>query len=204
MRIGFLGAGNLAQTVGKALIIAHHQVVLTNSRGPETLTGVLTQLGPNSSATTPDKLAADCEVVILAVRWNQRETALAGLPDWDGTVVVDTLNNRSGPNPQDVIDIGDTTSSEVVAALMPGARVVKAFNHAPIGTLAAPDGGAMFYCGDDVAAKSVVASLIADIGGTPIDTGTLNEGGRLQGAGHRLAGHGRLLDPVAAQRLIDL
>jgi predicted dinucleotide-binding enzyme len=204
MRVGFLGAGQLAQTVGKALIIAHHQVVLTNSRGPETLTDVLAQMGPNASATTPDKLKDDCEVVSLAFRWGSRETALAGLADWEGTIVVDTLNNRMGPRPEDVIDIGDTTASEIVAALLPGARVVKALNHAPIPSFAEPDGGALFYCGDDVAAKAVVASLLKDIGGTPIDTGNLHDGGMLQGTGHRLAGHGRLLDPEAAQRLIDV
>jgi predicted dinucleotide-binding enzyme len=203
MRVGFLGAGRLAQTLGKALIIAHHQVVLTNSRGPETLTGVLAEMGPNCSASTPDKLKDECEVVILAFRWNQRETALTGLPAWDGTIVVDTLNNRMGPRPEDVIDLGDSTASEVIAALLPGAKVVKAFNHAPIPTFAEPDGKALFYCGDDVAAKAVVASLIADIGGTPIDTGALREGGKLQGTGHRLAGHGRLLGVEEAQRLLN-
>src|SRR5882672_6978126 len=116
MRVGFLGAGQLAQTIGKALIVAHHQVALTNSRGPETLTDVLAEMGPNCTATTSDKLKDECEVVILAIRWGQRETALKGLPDWDGTIVVDTLNNRKGPRPEDVIDVGDTTSSEVVAA----------------------------------------------------------------------------------------
>ena len=75
MRVGFLGAGRLAQTLGKALIIAHHQVVLTNSRGPETLTDVLAEMGPNCSASTPDKLKDECEVVILAFRWNQRQFA---------------------------------------------------------------------------------------------------------------------------------
>jgi predicted dinucleotide-binding enzyme len=204
MRVGFLGAGQLAQTVGKALILAHHQIVLTNSRGPETLADLVAQLGPNAAATTPDKLKDEAEVVILAFRWGQRETALAGLPDWDNTIVVDPLNNRRGPRPEDVIDIGDTTSSELVAGLLPGARVVKAFNHAPIASFAEPDGGVLFYCGDDQRAKTVVASLIADIGGTPIDTGTLHEGGLLQGAGHRLAGHGRLLNVEQSDRLMNV
>jgi 8-hydroxy-5-deazaflavin:NADPH oxidoreductase len=203
MRVGFLGAGQLAQTIGKALIVAHHQVVLTNSRGPETLAGVLAEMGPNCSATVPDRLKDECEVVILAIRWQQRETALKGLPDWDGTIVVDTLNNRKGPRREDVIDIGDTTSSEMVAELLPGAKVVKALNHAQIPLMAEPNGGALFYCGDDVAAKAVVASLLKDIGATPIDTGNLHDGGMLQGTGHRLAGHGNLLTVEQAQRYID-
>lgn len=203
MRIGFLGAGHLAQTLGRAAIVAHHQIVLTNSRGPKTLTEVVAGLGPNAEASTPDQLKDLSDLVILAVRWDQREKALKKLPDWEGTIVVDALNNSSGPRPEDVIDLGDTTSSEVVAELLPGARVVKAFNHAPISLLGQPDGGVLFYCGDDAHAKTVVASLIKDIGGTPIDTGGLHEGGMLQGAGHRLAGHGRLLSPTFARALID-
>jgi predicted dinucleotide-binding enzyme len=203
MRIGFLGAGNMAQTLGTAFIAAGHQIALTNSRGPETLAPLIAQLGVHATATTPAQLKDETELVILAIQWHQREEALEGLPDWDGHVVVDPLNNRKGPRPDDVIDIGDRTSSELVALLLPGARVVKAFNHAPIPTFADPQGGAMFLCGDDQAAKRIVASLISDIGGTPIDTGDLVTGGRLQGAGHRLAGHGRLLPVETAQRLIN-
>lgn len=203
MRVGFLGAGNLAETLSKAFMGAHHQVVLTNSRGPESLERLVDSLGPAASATTPDELRNQCEVVFLAFRWQQKEDALKGLPDWAGMTVVDTTNNRQGPGPDGLIPIPTQTSSEVVADLLPGARVVKAFNHAPIPTFADPDGGALFYCGDDPQAKTIVASLITDIGGTPIDTGGLIEGGLLQGTGHRLAGHGRLLSVHEAQRLLD-
>ena len=203
MRVGFLGAGNLAETLAKAFLGAHHQVVLTNSRGPESLERLVESLGPAASATTPEELRDQCEVVFLAVRWHQLEDALKGLPDWAGMAVVDTTNNRQGPGPGGLIALPTRTSSEFVAGLLPGARVVKAFNHAPIPTFADPDGAALFYCGDDPQAKSVVASLITDIGGTPIDTGELVEGGMLQGTGHRLAGHGRLLSVHEAQRLLD-
>lgn len=203
MRIGFLGAGALAQTLSKKFLAANHQVLLSNSRGPDSLADLIKSLGPAASATTPDELQAGCEVVILAFRWEQMEAALVDLPDWGGTIVVDTLNNRNGPGPRDLIAIPKSTSSEVVADLLPGARIVKAFNHAPIPALAEPDDGAMFYCGDDPQAKTVVTSLITDIGGTPIDTGGLIEGGKLQGTGHRLAGHGRLLSVSEARRLLD-
>lgn len=203
MKVGFLGAGQLAQAIGGALIEAGHEIVLTNSRGPETLTDLVDQMGPGCTATTADRLKDETDVVILAVRWWQREDALTPLPDWDGAIVVDTLNNRNGPKPEDVIDIGDATSSELVAQLLPGARMVKALNHARIPRMAAPDGGVLFYCGDDAGAKAVVASLLSDIGGTPIDTGTLEEGAAMQNAGQRLSTGDRLLSADEAHDLIE-
>jgi predicted dinucleotide-binding enzyme len=106
-----------------------------------------------------------------------------------------------------VYDLGSNTSSEVVAALIPGALLVKAFNHAPIPALASlgptpGDQNALFMAGDDHSAKATVAALIADIGGEPIDTGTLRDGGRLQGTGGPLAGHGRLLTPDEARAIL--
>jgi 8-hydroxy-5-deazaflavin:NADPH oxidoreductase len=124
-------------------------------------------------------------------------------------VVVDTTNPRFGPGPDDVYDLGERTSSEVVAVLIPGARVVKAFNHQPIPALAAelgrePTGrNALFLAGDDPAAKALVADLVRSIGGAPIDTGGLRDGGRLQASGGGpLAGHGRLLTVAEAGAIL--
>ncbi len=108
-------------------------------------------------------------------------------------------------------DLGDSTSSEVVAALVPGARLVKAFNHQPIpgleslGVLSAGETEckALFIAGDDTGAKQIVAQIIRKIGGEPIDTGNLRAGGRLQGTGAPLAGFGRLLNVQEAQEKLD-
>jgi predicted dinucleotide-binding enzyme len=167
------------------------------------------ELGPRVVAVAPRDVAAGADVVILATRWEQLEDATAAVPSWAGTVVVDTTNPRFGPGPDDVYDTGARTSSEVVAGLVPGARVVKAFNHQPIPALAAELGAAptmrnaLFLAGDDAEAKALVAELMRSIGGAPIDTGDLRAGGALQASGGGpLAGHGRLLTVAEAQRIL--
>jgi predicted dinucleotide-binding enzyme len=184
-------------------------VRLANSRGPASLDDLVAELGPRASAVAAQDVAAGADVVVLATRWEQLEGAVAGVPSWDRVVVVDTTNPRFGPDPDDVYDLGELTSSEVVATLVPGARVVKAFNHQPIPALAAELGpnpserNALFLAGDDPAAKATVAELMRSIGGAPIETGGLRDGGALQASGGGpLAGHGRLLTVAEAQAIL--
>ena len=207
MRVGFLGAGRLARALGAAWARAGHDVLLTNSRGPETLVDVVDELGARASAGVRADLAS-CDVVVLAVPWAAVPDAVRGL-EWSRAVVIDPTNNRVGPRPEDLIDLGGRGSSEVVAELLgPDARIVKAFNHQPIPALVndlpAPADAplALFLAGDDVAAKATVATLIRDLGAEPIDTGSLVEGGHLQGTGGPLAGHGRILSVAEAQELL--
>ncbi len=203
--IGFVGAGYMAQTLARGWLAAGHQVRLANSRGPDTLTGVVRRLGPGAGAAATADLAAECEVIVLALWWWQAPAAIAALGPVDGRIVIDTVNNRRGPGPRDVIDIGGRTSSEVIAEMLPGAKVVKAFSHLPISATGAladhPGTRAMFLAGDDAAAKAVVAGLIRDLGGIPADTGSLVGGGRLQGVGGPLSGHGRALTLAEAERI---
>jgi hypothetical protein len=203
MVVGILGAGRMGRTLARLLVDAGHDVRLANSRGPASLGDVVAELGPRADAVAARDVAAGADVVVLATRWEQLPEATAAIPSWDGTVVVDTTNPRFGPEPGDVYDTGAQTSSEVVAALVPGARLVKAFNHQPIPALAAELGpqpterNALFVAGDDAAAKAVVARLMRSFGGAPIDTGDLRSGGALQASGGGpLAGHGRLLTPA--------
>ena len=213
MIIGFLGAGHMAQTLARVWLTAGHQVLLANSRGPASLTTLIGELGPGATAVTPAQLV-DADVVVLATQWTQTPSALAsvngagdGRSPLAGKIVVDTTNNRTGPGPEGLVDLGGRGSSEVVAELLPGARLVKAFNHLPIpslGTLCEhPEPLALFYAGDDDEAKSVVAGLIRDLGGAPVDTGGLVDGGRLQGTGGGpLAGHGRPLTMPEAEAIL--
>lgn len=136
MNIGILGAGRMGQTLARLLVDAGHRVRLANSRGPESLRPLIAELGPGAVAGTSEEIVAFADVVVLATRWEQTPAAVKGLGPWNGEVVIDTTNNRTGPRPEDLIDLGGRTSSEVVADLLPGARVVKAFNHQPISALA--------------------------------------------------------------------
>ena len=135
MHIGILGAGRMGQALARLLVGAGYSVRLANSRGPASLADFVAELGSQASASTPRELARSCDVVILATRWDQASAALGEAAPWDGTILIDTTNNRFGPNPGDVYDLGDQTSSEVIAAMAPGARLVKAFNHQPIPSL---------------------------------------------------------------------
>jgi 8-hydroxy-5-deazaflavin:NADPH oxidoreductase len=208
--VGILGAGRMGRTLAGLLAGAGHEVRLANSRGSASLAGLVAELGPRASAVAARDVAAGADVVVLATRWEQVEGAAAAVPSWDGVVVVDTTNPRFGPGPDDVYDLGERTSSEVVATLVPGARVVKAFNHQPIPALAAELGphpserNALFLAGDDPAAKATVAELMRSIGGAPIDTGRLRDGGALQASGGGpLAGHGRLLTDAEARAILE-
>src|SRR3954452_6859881 len=209
MVVAILGAGRMGRTLARLLAAAGHDVRLANSRGADSLRDLVGELGPRAAAVAAPDIAAGAGVVILATRWEQLPAATAAVNSWAGTVVVDTTNPRFGPGPDDVYDTGAQTSSEVVADLVPGARLVKAFNHQPIPALAAELGpqpterNALFLAGDDAAAKAVVAGLMRSLGGAPIDTGDLRSGSALQASGGGpLAGHGRLLTPAEAADIL--
>ncbi|MFE9287505.1 NADPH-dependent F420 reductase [Streptomyces olivaceus] len=184
MRIGTLGAGAIAQAVARHAVRHGHEVVLSNSRGPASLAPLVEDLGALASAATPAEAAA-ADLVVLAVRWTQIPDAVAGLPRLDGTVVVDATNQFASLSPDPVIaDLGDLTGSEYVASLLPGARVVKAFNALFVQYIApdprhAAGRQVLFLAGDDADAKRTVRDLTSEFGFAPVDLGTLREGGRL-------------------------
>jgi predicted dinucleotide-binding enzyme len=179
MKIGILGAGAIGAAVATRLLAGGHEVVLSNSRGPATLTDRVRELGPGASAGTREE-AAQAELVVLAVPGDRTAEALAGLSGWDGRVLVDATNDYTAPAPGP----GEETSSEAVARRAPGARVLKAFNHLFAATLAAeprrPEGNrVLFVSGDDDEAKKTFTGLLTELGFAPIDLGGLADGGRL-------------------------
>ena len=191
MRIGIIGSGRIGSTAARLFVEAGHEVVLANSRGPETLTDTVEELGERASAATVEDAASSAELVLVAIPFGRyRELPPEAL---DGRIVVDAMNyypDRDGHFRE--LDEDATTSSELLAAHLPDARVVKAFN-----TMRAADLGergsqgpvderlVMPVAGDDKEAKDRVSALIEEIGFAPIDSGSLAEGGRRQQPGRR-------------------
>jgi predicted dinucleotide-binding enzyme len=183
--VGIIGAGRFGHAMARVALRAGRSVVIANSRDPETLAPVVSTLGGGVSAATA-RAAAAADIVVIAVPWNRVREALAGI-EWNGQVVIDATNDW------DARDLEDKTSSEIVADLAPGARVVKAAN-----TLAAEVLGSdpheaggrrvIFISGDDADAKAQVAALFDDAGFSAIDLGGLATGGLMQQIHHPLAG----------------
>lgn len=205
MKIGIIGSGRMGQALARLFVEAGHDVRLSNSRGPESLEELVQGLGPNATAATVSAAAEGADVVFLATPWARTADAVSPVDDWSGRIVVDTTNNRSGPGPQGLIDIGQRISSEVVAEYVAGAKVVKAFNLTPIPVMAAALGAdagennVVYMAGDDADAKALVAELVASVGGEAVDTGDLHTGGYLQGMGGPLAGDMEMLTPEDAR-----
>src|ERR1700722_17204104 len=191
MKIGFLGAGVVAQTIAKHALAAGHEAVLSNSRGPESLASLVKELGHGASAGTVQE-AAEQEIVVLAVMWPGVQKALFAVADWKGRLLVDATNRVAGFSPLSLGDISGRTSSEIVADLAPGARVVKAFNSVPMAWISdftsSKPRTVLFISGDDADAKKPVHNLIEEIGFESVDLGSLAVGGRLQQLGGPLAG----------------
>ena len=192
--VGTIGAGNVAQTIARLALAAGHNVILSNRRGPESLTELVGQLGANASAGTTAE-AAMADIVILAVGWDQVPAALQDLTDWDGRIVIDTTNQWHHHDPEAEVDLGDQTGSEYNAILMPGARIVKAFNTVFMNVVAKSahwsDGPLLiFLAGDDTDAKATVSTFIDSLGLAPVDLGELRQGGRgMQAGGPLIALH---------------
>ena len=183
MRVGFIGAGGIGQALAGHVAKAGNEVLVSNSRGPESLAGVVTQLGGLTRAGTRQE-AAQADVVVLAVQWPQVPAALSGLPPWGGRILVDATNPVIDPGFR-LADLNGRTSSEIVASLAPGARVVKAGNTLVRAMLAADPrqaGGrrVLFMSGDDATAKADVGGILEKAGFATIDLGGLASGGRLQ------------------------
>lgn len=128
MPIGIIGAGAIGQALAYRFVAAGEQVVISNSRGPQSLRDLAASIGPALTPATVAESAKE-EIVVLAVPWRRLSEAVAAADvlDWQERIVIDTTNPL-GPPDFKVADLDGRTSSEVVAELVPGARLVKAFN----------------------------------------------------------------------------
>jgi len=198
MKIGFLGAGNVTRTFGRHLINAGHTIVVSNSRGPETLADFVADLGPGAVAGTREQ-AAECDVVILAVHWVKVREALKGI-DWRGRILIDATNAHMDQKP-DISLVGVTrsraalkgrTSSEMVAEMAVGARLVKSLSSMPMAWIQdfSPNKprSVLFTSGNDAEAKQLVVELVNSTGLVAIDLGSLALGGAMHEVGAPLSG----------------
>ncbi|MET0778229.1 MAG: NAD(P)-binding domain-containing protein [Pseudomonas mandelii] len=182
IKIGIIGAGAIGSAFARALSRKGIEIVIANSRGPETLATLVEELGPTARAGTREE-AASQPMVLVAVNWSKLPTALSGLPNFDGRIVIDANNSIEAPSFK-AVDLQGRMSSEVFAEWVPGARVVKAFNHLQARLLEsdpAAEGGqrVLFVSGDDAEAKAQVIGLTERLGFFGIDLGALSVGARL-------------------------
>src|SRR5687768_13356062 len=211
--IGLIGAGHIGSQVARLAVRHGHQVVISNSRGPETLADLVAELGPRARAATPAEAAAAGDIVVVTVPLkNYREVPVAPLA---GKVVIDTNNyypQRDGRIPE--LDNESMTTSELLQAHLPASRVVKAFNHiyaAQLTTDGRPAGSkdrrALVIAGDDPGAKATVTRLLDEFGYDAVDAGPLKEGWRIQrdtpGYGPRRTAEQLRADLAAARRYSD-
>ncbi|MEE6294669.1 NADPH-dependent F420 reductase [Georgenia wangjunii] len=184
--IGLIGSGHIGSAVARLAVAAGYEVVLSNSRGPETLTDLVAELGPRARAATADEAAAAGDVVVVTIPLK----AYRAVPvePLRGKVVIDTNNyypQRDGHIAE--LDDDSTTSSELLQAHLPESRVVKAFNNINDAHLASlprpagdPERSALPVAGDDAAAKATVTEFLDSIGYDAYDVGPLAEGWRYQ------------------------
>ncbi|MBV4478168.1 NADPH-dependent F420 reductase [Pseudomonas botevensis] len=180
--IGIIGAGAIGAAFARALSRKGIPLVIANSRGPESLAELVAELGPTARAVSREEAAAQ-EIVLVAVNWSKLPAALGGLADFGGRIVLDANNSIEAPSYK-AVDLQGRPSSEVFVEWVPGARVIKAFNHLPARLLEedpAAEGGkrVLFLSGDDAEAKTEVAGLIDRLGFFAIDLGDLSVGARL-------------------------
>ncbi|MBV9928914.1 MAG: NAD(P)-binding domain-containing protein [Acidobacteria bacterium] len=190
MKIGIIGSGNIGATAARLFARAGHEVAVSNSRGGAGLEELIAELGGKGRAASIEEAARFGEVVLVAVPFGKYETL--PVEAFGGKVVVDANNyypQRDGRFAQ--LDGGETTSSELLASHLSGARLVKGFNTIWFEHLARQgdkqlpleERRAIFIAGDDEGAKRTVARLVEEIGFAAVDTGSLREGGRRQQVG---------------------
>jgi predicted dinucleotide-binding enzyme len=184
--IGLIGAGNIGSQLARLAVANGYDVIISNSRGPETLAGLISELGEHATAATPLEVAKAADIAIVTIPLKAIDTlpvdALAG------RIVIDTNNyypQRDGAIAE--LDAETTTTAELLQRHLPTSLVVKAFNHIYASALTVEGQAAgtenrraLVIAGDDESAKATVAGLIDQFGFDTVDVGALSEGWRIQ------------------------
>lgn len=184
-RIGFIGAGHIGTTLARLAINAGYEVLLSNRRGPASLSQLVTELGPAATAVTPPEAAA-ADLVVVTVPLH----AIDQLPvaELVGKTVIDTNNyypDRDGRIPE--LDSEESTTSEMLQRRLPGSKIVKAFSNVVYLHLAQlprpasdPQRSTLPMAGADTGAKELVAGFADAVGFDVLDVGGLHEGWRFE------------------------
>jgi predicted dinucleotide-binding enzyme len=184
--LGIIGAGNIGSQLARLGVANGYDVVLSNSRGPETLTDLIGELGPRARAATPAGAAAAGDLVVVTIPLNQIHTLPAA--ELAGKVVIDT-NNYYPERDGDIAALDDesTTTAELLREHLPESTIVKAFNHIyatdltehgqPAGS---PNRRALVVASDDGSAAATVTALLERFGYDTVNVGALSEGWRIQ------------------------
>ncbi len=184
--LGLIGSGNIGGALARLAVDAGLDVVLSNSRGPETLAGLVSQLGPRAAAGTARQAAEAGDWVVLTIPmrnyWQVEKDPLAG------KTLLDTTNyypERDGPIAG--LDSGETTSSELLQSYFEQSHLVKVFNNIffkHLVGLARPSGAAdrsaLAIAGDSEQARAATVTLLDTLGYDTVDAGALSEGRRFQ------------------------
>jgi predicted dinucleotide-binding enzyme len=184
--IGLIGAGHIGSQLARLAVANGYDVVVSNSRGPDTLSALVAELGPRARAATAADAARAADIAVVTVPLkNYRQVPVEPLA---GKIVIDTNNyypQRDGHIPE--LDSESTTTSELLQAHLPTSKVVKAFNHIYASQLTtdgrpsvAGDRRALVIAGDDAGAKAEVTRLLDRFGFDAVDAGPLKEGWRIQ------------------------
>lgn len=212
--IGLIGAGHIGSQVARLAVSHGYNVVLSNSRGPETLAGLVAELGPKARAATALEAAKAGDIVVVTIPLKNIKTV--PVEPLVGKIVIDTNNyypQRDGHIAE--LDAEKTTTAELLQAHLPKSKVVKAFNHIYAADLTThrqlagtPNRRALVIAGDDAMAKKVVTEMLDAFGFDTVDAGALKEGWRIQrdtpGYGPRRNAEELKRDLAAAKRYRDM
>jgi len=211
--IGLIGAGHIGSQLARLATANRYKVVISNSRGPETLSALVAELGTSARAATAAEAAKAGDIVVVTIPLkNYQQVPVEPLA---GKIVVDTNNyypQRDGHIAE--LDNESTTTSELLQAHLPSSKVVKAFNHIYAGELTThgqaagtENRRALVIAGDDPEAKAVVTRLLDQFGFDAVDAGPLKEGWRIQrdtpGYGPRRTAEELRKDLAAAKRYAE-
>jgi hypothetical protein len=212
--LGFIGAGHIGSQVARLAVSQGYNVVMSNSRGPDTLTGLVAELGRKARAATALEAAKAGDIVVVTIPLKNIKTV--PIEPLVGKIVIDTNNyypKRDGHIAE--LDAETTTTAELLQEHLPKSKVVKAFNHIYAAELTThgqlpgtPNRRALVIAGDDADAKATVTKMLDSFGFDTVDAGPLKEGWRIQrdtpGYGPRRNADELRRDLAAAKRYRDM